>query len=202
LAKLIVFDIETQHLADEMGGWHNLEALRVAVAVTWDEDHGYRTWWEGQAGDLVAELDRHDMVIGYNVNVFDYAVLSLYGRTDHLLDKTFDILDELYQQTGKRVPLNLVAQLNLGEAKAYQSGADAVKLWRDGRLEDLAAYCTKDVELTQRLYQLWEDEGILWTSGLNYAVWPGPKVVKGEVEVEHDVSPFTRPRGDDPGGYG
>jgi DEAD/DEAH box helicase domain-containing protein len=180
----IVLDIETQHLADEVGGWHNLEALRVSVAVTWDEDHGYRTWWEGQAGDLVAELERADLVVGYNVSDFDYAVLSLYGRTDHLQEKTFDILAEIWQQVGKRVSLNVVAVLNLGEAKAYESGADAVRLWRDGRLEDLATYCTKDVELTKRLYELWEEDGILWISSENYAIWPGPKVVKGKVELQ------------------
>lgn len=187
MADYIVLDIETQNLADEMGGWHNLAALQLAVAVTWDEDTGYRTWWEGQAGDLLAELGRSKLVVGYNISAFDYAVLSLYGDTEELLEKTFDVLDELYQQLHKRVSLNLVAKLNLGEAKAYASGADAVKLWRDGRLDDLEAYCLKDVELTQRLYELWEAEGVLWISGVDFAVWPGPiAAIEKEEEEEED----------------
>lgn len=190
MADYIVLDIETQHLADEVGGWHNLQALQVAVAVTWDEDSGYRTWWEGQAGDLLAELGRSKLVVGYNISAFDYAVLSLYGNTEDLLEKTFDLLDELFQQTGRRVALNHVAKLNLGEAKTYESGADAVKLWRDGRLEDLEAYCLKDVELTKRLYELWEDQGILWVDGLNYAVWPGPPMTAEEREEEEDAGRY------------
>jgi DEAD/DEAH box helicase domain-containing protein len=197
LADYIVLDIETQYLADEVGGWHNLAALRLAVAVTWDEDVGYRTWWEGQAGDLLAELGRSKLVVGYNISAFDYAVLSLYGDTEELLEKTFDILDELWQQLHKRVSLNLVAKLNLGEAKAYESGADAVKLWRDGRLEDLEAYCLKDVELTKRLYELWEAEGVLWISNVDFAVWPGPVAAIEEEEEMRDgdnISALTRSR--------
>lgn len=200
MAEIIVLDLETQHLAGEVGGWHNLEALQVAVAVTWDERHGYRTWWEGQAADLVAELHRSDVVVGYNISAFDYAVLSLYADVEALKERTFDILDELWQQTHRRVSLNAIAALNLGEAKSYESGADAVRLWRDGRLEDLQAYCQRDVELTKRLYELWEAEGILWVSGVSYAIWPGP--VTEEVRKEEDgddVSPFARPRRADPG---
>jgi DEAD/DEAH box helicase domain-containing protein len=205
LADYIVVDIETQHLADEVGGWGNLEALRVSVALTWDEDAGYRTWWEGQAGDLLAELGRSKLVVGYNVSAFDYAVLSLYGRVDDLAERTFDILDEIFQQCGRRVGLNVVAHLNLGEAKAYESGADAVKLWRDGRLDDLAAYCLKDVELTKRLYEMWEEQGILWISGTDFAIWPGPVTAqerKEEAQRGHDLSAFKRPRRGDPGRHG
>lgn len=183
---MIVLDLETQHLADEVGGWHNLEALQVAVAVTWDEQRGYQTWWEGQAGDLLAALHRADLVVGYNITAFDYGVLSLYGRVDELDEKTFDILEEIRRQTGKRVGLNVVSMLNLGEAKGYESGADAVKLWRDGRLSDLQAYCQKDVELTKRLYELWEAQGILWVSAVDFAVWPGPVTVEKMEERKED----------------
>lgn len=134
---------------------------------------GYRTWWEGQVGGLIAELDEARLIVGYNVSVWDYAVLSLYGRTDQLFEKTFDLLTEIREQTGKLVGLNTVALLNLGEGKSMESGASAVVLWRDGRLEDLAVYCQKDVELTQRLYEMWKEQGILWISDVDYVVWPG-----------------------------
>lgn len=202
MADYIVLDLETQHLADEVGGWGNLEALQVAVAVSWDEDNGYRTWWEAQAADLVAELGRSRLVVGYNLSAFDYGVLSLYGRVDDLADKTFDILDEIRSQGHRLVSLNAIAKLNLGEAKAYESGADAVKLWRDGRLEDLEAYCLKDVELTKRLYEFWEETGILWVSGVEFAIWPGPvtaKERKEEAKSGHDLDRFKRPRRADPG---
>lgn len=180
----VVFDLETQNLAAEVGGWSNIEALRLAVACTWDERGGYQLWWEGQAGDLLTELGRADLIVGYNVSMFDYKVLSLYGSVLEFEAKTFDLLDEIFQQVHHRVSLNAVAQLNLGEAKAHESGADAVKLWRTGKLEELAAYCQRDVELTRRLYEMWEAQGLLWISETEYVVWPGPRRLGREEEEE------------------
>lgn len=204
MAKLVILDIETQHLADEVGGWANIEALRLAVAVTWDEQNEYRTWWEGQAGDLLAELGRSELVVGYNITHFDLGVLELYGQVEEIKEKSFDILDEIRRQGHRLVPLNVISKLNLGEAKAYESGADAVRLWRDGRLEDLEAYCLTDVELTKRLYEQWETDGILWVSEVDFVVWPGPITAERLKEDEHGRYPgyLKRPRRADPGRHG
>lgn len=169
---LIVLDLETQHLAADVGGWQNIEAMRVSVAVTWDEEAGYRTWWESQAGDLLDALDRAEAIVGFNVTAFDYRVLSLYGNTAGYFAKTRDLHLELLQQTGRRVGLDRLARLNLGEAKALESGIDAAALWQAGELETLAAYCQKDVELTRRLYELWRTAGVLFVNPADFAVWP------------------------------
>lgn len=169
----LFFDLETQKLAHEVGGWGNIEALGLAVAASYDDDHGYRDWWEAQAGDLLEELDKADLVVGYNVTKFDYRVLSLYGSTAGFDAKTFDILDEIVAQRGRRVSLASLAVINLGEAKGLESGVMAVSLWKTGEMEKLIAYCRKDVELTKRLYAMWEDQGLLWVPGGDYVVWPG-----------------------------
>lgn len=169
---MIILDLETQHLAAEVGGWGNIEAMRVSVAVTWDERAGYRTWWEAQAGDLLEELDRAEKIVGFNVTVFDYRVLNLYGNTTGFFPKTQDLHLELLKQTGRRVGLEALARLNLGEAKALESGVDAVAYWQAGELETLAAYCQKDVELTRRLYELWRSAGVLFTTPADFGVWP------------------------------
>ena len=80
----IFFDLETQKLASEVGGWGNIEALGVAVACTHDDDMGYRDWWEAQAADLLRELHKASLVVGFNLNQFDYRVLSLYGDVSGL----------------------------------------------------------------------------------------------------------------------
>jgi len=170
---IIFFDLETQKLADEVGGWANIEALRLSVGCTHDDDNRYRDWWEAQAADLIAELHRARLIVGFNVTGFDYRVLSLYGGVAGLEEKTFDILDEIKLQRGKRVALNVLAKINLGEAKTLESGVQAVRLWRAGRREELVAYCRQDVELTRRLYELWETRGLLWVSPTEYVVWPG-----------------------------
>jgi DEAD/DEAH box helicase domain-containing protein len=182
---VIFFDIETQKLAGEVGGWANIEGLGLAVACTHDDDAGYRDWWEAQAADLLDELRRASLIVGFNVNAFDYRVLALYGNVADLEEKTFDILDELRAQ-GSQIGLNSLAKINLGEAKAMESGVQAVRLWRAGRLEELVAYCRQDVELTRRLYELWEARGILWVSATEYAIWPGVRTVEELEELREE----------------
>lgn len=175
---MVVFDLETQSLAAEVGGWGNKHLMRLAVGCTWDEQRGYQLWWEAQAGDLIAALDDTDVIVGFNINSFDFSVLSFYGDTGGFEDKSFDILDELFQQVRARKSLNHLAHINLGEAKTLESGVVAVELWRQGRVEELAAYCQKDVELTKRLFEQWQNTGFLWISETNYAIWPGLEVVE------------------------
>ena len=176
---MLFLDLETQHLAAEVGGWCNVEALRLAVACTYDDDAGYRDWWELQAGDLLEELSRASHIVGYGLSQFDYRVLTAYGSTRGLEAKTFDLLHEVRSQHVRSVSLNTLAVLNLGEAKVFESGVQAVKLWKVGALEELTAYCRKDVELTRRLYEFWETQGLLWVPGGQYVVWPGQRMGSG-----------------------
>jgi len=188
---IIFFDLETQKRADEVGGWSNVEAMRMSVGCTHDDDSRYRDWWEAQAADLIQELRRARLIVGFNVTNFDYRVLSLYGSVAGLEDKTFDILDEIKLQQGTRVALNVLAKINLGEAKSLESGVQAITLWRAGRREELVEYCRRDVELTRRLYELWEVRGILWTSATEYVVWPGVRTAEDiEERKEEDNNEF------------
>lgn len=164
----IVFDLETQYL---IGGGRALESLGLAVACSWDENHGERTWWESQAADFLVELGSAEQIIGFSVNAFDYRVLSLYGDVTGLSDKTFDLADEIRRQTGKKLSLDRLAQINLGERKT-STGVEAVAMFQAGRLAELEAKCQQDTDLTRRLWEQWEIEGILWLSGAHFVIWP------------------------------
>ncbi len=170
---MIVFDLETQNLAAEVGGWGNKNLLRLAVGCSWDQQLGYQLWWESQAVDLIGELRRAELIVGFNINSFDFSVLSFYGDVSDLGERSFDILGEITRQGFRRISLARLASINLGEAKAQESGVVAVKLWRSGRLEELSAYCQKDVELTKRLFDKWEAEGLLWLNATDFVTWPG-----------------------------
>jgi DEAD/DEAH box helicase domain-containing protein len=176
--KPIFLDLETQNLAEDVGGWANVEAMRISVACTYTEDHGYQDWWEAQAGDLLAELRAAQLIVGFNLTKFDYRVLSVYGPVADFEGKTFDLLDQIFAQLGRRCSLNTLAVMNLGEAKIFESGVQAVRLWRADRLTELANYCRRDVELTKRLFELWQNAGILWVPGSHYAAWPGLRPVE------------------------
>mgnify|MGYP001818627275 CR=1 FL=1 len=180
---MIVFDLETKKLAEEVGGWANVEAMGLSVACTWDEDHGYRDWWEMQAGDLLEELRKAELIVGFNLNKFDYRVLSLYGSILGLEDKTFDILDEIWHQAHVRVALSHLAKINLGEAKAFESGVHAVRLYKQGKSEELAAYCRRDLEITKTLYLTWQMSGVMWLPNLETVVFTGPRDAEEMAEL-------------------
>lgn len=172
---MIFFDLETQYLAAEVGGWGNKALLRLAVAATFDEQQQYQIWWEAQASDLIETLRDHELIVGFNTRAFDFAVLSFYGDTWGFEEKNFDILAEVRRQGAGTLSLNHLAHINLDEGKSYESGAVAVELFRTGRLDELSAYCQRDVELTRRLFEKWEAEGLLWTdtARTRWVIWPG-----------------------------
>ncbi|MDE6733965.1 MAG: hypothetical protein K2J64_00670, partial [Desulfovibrio sp.] len=64
---------------------------------------------------------------------------------------SLDLLLRIHERLGYRVSLGNLGEATLGEPKSAD-GLQALKWWKEGRLEDIAAYCRKDVELTRRLY--------------------------------------------------
>lgn len=153
--ETVFFDLETQRLFQEVGGRQRLDKLGLSAAVTFSEaDGGFRTFFEEQAQELIGRLVRAQLVVGFNVLRFDYEVLAGYGpEADRLYAvPTLDILYELEQVLPFRPGLDALAAATLGAAKSA-SGPDAVRWFREGRLEEIARYCQHDVELTRRLFE-------------------------------------------------
>jgi DEAD/DEAH box helicase domain-containing protein len=149
---IVVFDVETQRTAAEVGGWDRIRDMRLAVAVTYSSDEDeYRSYMEQDAELLLAELKRADLVVGYNLYRFDYEVLSAY--TDECLADlpTVDMLRDLYRVLGWRPRLDNVASTTLGEGKSGD-GLQAVEWFRRGEVDRVVEYCRRDVEVTWRLY--------------------------------------------------
>jgi DEAD/DEAH box helicase domain-containing protein len=157
----IVLDIETQRLQTEVaGGWDNIAGFGLAVAVTWDNEAGFRTWLERDAVALVQELARFPRVVGYNLLRFDYTVLSAYNPAVHttLQAKTVDMLVDLSRRLGFRPKLESVAQATLGRSK-LGDGLDAVRWFRAGEVDKVAAYCQEDVAITRDVYHFGQQNG-------------------------------------------
>ena len=159
MQKVLAFDLETQHTADEVGGWGHIRDMRLAVAVTYDAiEDCYRDYMEQEVDDLVAALRGAELVVGYNVLRFDYEVLRAY-TADPLSDlPTVDMLHDLYHTLGWRPKLENVAAATLGETKSAD-GIQAVHWFRQGRLDEVIAYCRRDVEVTWRLYEFGQRRG-------------------------------------------
>ena len=151
----MVLDVETQYLSHEVpGGWNAVERFRVAFVVTWDRQHGLRTWYEDDAAKLLKEAEFYDPIVTFNGERFDFKVLSAYGPVEHLYRRSKDMLVLLSRELGFRVKLDSLAKATLGRGKDG-SGTDCVDWWRSGdpvQRQKAIEYCKMDVELTRDIY--------------------------------------------------
>jgi DEAD/DEAH box helicase domain-containing protein len=159
--NVLVFDLETQRSAEDVGGWGFASKMGMALAVVYDVTHGaYRTYYEADVDRLLLDLALADRVVGFNIDRFDLAVLSGYTDRDLGRIRTLDLLAEIHRSVGFRVSLNHLSEVNLGESKAGD-GLQSLKWWKEGRIDLIEHYCRKDVEVTLRLWELGRAQGFL-----------------------------------------
>jgi DEAD/DEAH box helicase domain-containing protein len=157
----LIFDLETQRSAEDVGGWQNIDRMGLALAVVYDTGHEvYRTYYETDVDRLLLDLVMADCVVGFNVDRFDLRVLSSYTRWDLGRIRTLDLLARIHAKLGFRLSLGHLCEVNLGEAKAGD-GLQSLQWWKDGRIDLIEQYCRKDVELTHRIYELGRRQGYL-----------------------------------------
>jgi DEAD/DEAH box helicase domain-containing protein len=160
--NIVVFDIETQNLIDEVGGRIHFGELKVSCAVSWSsERNDFSEYWEKDVKALVRELKSAGRVVGFNIKGFDYEVLRPYVPDERLqFLPTLDIMDDLFRTLGFRLSLDKVALATLGESKSA-TGIQAVEWWRAGERDKLIEYCKKDVEVTLRIYEYGCENGFV-----------------------------------------
>jgi len=156
-----VFDLETQRSAAEVGGWHMAHLMRISCGVVYDSQADqFSVYTEDQIESLIAHLKRLDLVIGFNSKRFDYKVLTGYSRFDFWRLPGYDILESVKNRLGYRLSLDHLAEATLGARKSA-SGLDALRWWRQGRIEKIIDYCQMDVRLTRDLYLFARENGYL-----------------------------------------
>ena len=148
----IFFDIETQNTFQEVGGRYP-ERLRISVAVTYDtKDKSFHRYAEADAEKLALDLAETDLVVGYNLFGFDYPVLQRYTKQVALAElPTVDMMLELQKRLGFRPKLDSVASATLKIGKSAD-GLQAVRWWREGKIEEIYTYCEQDVAVTRDVY--------------------------------------------------
>ena len=80
--RVVFFDLETQKLAQEVGGWKNVSRMQLSVGVVHTEAQGFITFTEETVSDLIDLLKTADLVVGFNHLRFDYEVLRAYTRRE------------------------------------------------------------------------------------------------------------------------
>jgi DEAD/DEAH box helicase domain-containing protein len=151
--NIVYFDLETQKSADEVGGWGNISKMGMSVGVTCSSATGeYKIYGEPQVNALITELQRADLVVGFNNLRFDYEVLHGYSTFDLSQVPTLDMLVELQNTLGHRLSLDSIATATFGVEKTAE-GLQAIRWFKEGRLADIAEYCCYDVKITRLVHE-------------------------------------------------
>jgi len=152
--NIVYFDLETQRTANDVGGWDKKSDMRMSLGVTYSTNlKEYRIYTEKRVNDLVQQLLRADLVVGFNIVNFDYEVLMGYTVLDLPGQlRSLDLLVEVERTLGNKLRLDNIAQATLGLGKTGD-GVDAIKWWREKRLMEVAEYCCFDVKVTKLVHE-------------------------------------------------
>ncbi|MEK9174885.1 MAG: ribonuclease H-like domain-containing protein [Patescibacteria group bacterium] len=181
--KRIVFDVETQKEFAEVGGYRNVHMLGVSVAGVYNyADDSYRAYEEKELPELEKTMAAADLIIGFNTKHFDYQVLQPYFNSLALAQApTLDLMEKLEAALGYRPGLDALARATLGEQKSSH-GLEALKWFREGKIDEIKKYCLQDVKLTKDIYEYGLNHGsVLFESRVS-----GLQTVPASWSVEKD----------------
>lgn len=150
MRKPVIIDIETKYSLREQP---EIKKLGVSLAGLYDyatDQHLY--YKEEELQTYFTFLEHASIIIGFNINSFDMVVLDSYypGKLRDL--KTFDMLEDIRNKTGTRYALNDLLYETLQKKKSGH-GLQALTLYREGKIDELAKYCLDDVRLTRELFE-------------------------------------------------
>lgn len=157
-ANYVVLDVETRRSAAEVGGWHNADQMGVSVAVLYDSSaDSYIAYEQDRLAEMFARMASASLVIGFNTLRFDYKVLAPFAAASqpefaglHQLP-SLDLLLKVSERLNYRVGLDNLCRATLNAPKSTD-GLQALRWWQEGNLDEIRAYCRRDVELTRELY--------------------------------------------------
>ena len=203
----IVFDIETQKSFEEVGlphgkagGQGNFEKLGVSVvgAYLYGENK-YLTYEEHEIPAFEKLLQNAGRVIGFNIHHFDLAVLQPYISWNLKNLSTLDLMDDVKKSLGHRLYLDSLADATLGVRKSGD-GLQALRWYKEGKMDEIKKYCLKDVEITKNLYEFGVKNGhvlfysrdaggkvaipVAWEKPINPASPAGGPITKTNVHLK------------------
>lgn len=192
----ICVDVEIQKNIEELPhGWADLHLMGVSVAAVWEDlSQRFKLYGPDDVEALRERILRADRVTTYNGNTFDFPVIfscsreiwsnpgldtergdTLYAAKVRLLDTSNDLLRRIWQALGKREKgwkLGDVTKHTLGRGKIGE-GADAPKLFQEGKWAKLIEYNLDDVCLTRDIGKFIDEHGyVLGPNGrLDLSPW-------------------------------
>ena len=153
MKNILYFDLETQRSAEEVGGWDKISNMGMSVGVVYSTaTDAYTIYCEKQVDQLVRDLQRADLIIGFNHVRFDFEVLHGYTALDLRQLPTLDLMIDLVEKLQHRLSLDAIATATFGLEKTAE-GLQAIQWFREGKLLEIAEYCCYDVKLTKLVHE-------------------------------------------------
>ncbi|MCU0678002.1 MAG: ribonuclease H-like domain-containing protein [Candidatus Pacebacteria bacterium] len=149
--RYIVFDLETQNIFEDVGS-SDPAALDISVATFYDSvTDKYTTLTINELDQAWPIIEAADALVGYNSNHFDIPLLNKYYPGDLTQIKSIDLLESIRQSLGRRLRLDSVAEATIG-AKKSGHGLQAVRWWKEGKIDEIKKYCEQDVKVTKKVF--------------------------------------------------
>lgn len=150
--RYIVFDLETQNIFQDVGT-NDVTGLDISVGSFYDSiEDTYTTVTIDELHKVWPIIEKADALVGYNSNHFDIPLLNKYYPGDLTHIKSIDLLESIRQSLGRRLRLDSVAQATVG-AKKSADGLQAVRWWREGKINEIKKYCEQDVKVTKKVFE-------------------------------------------------
>ncbi len=150
--RYVVFDLETQNIFQDVGG-SDPALLDISVGTVYDSHTDkYTTATIDNLEILWPIIEAADALVGYNSNHFDIPLLNKYYPGDLTQIKSIDLLEDIKTSLGRRLRLDSVAQATLGSKKSAD-GLQAVRWWREGKIDEIKKYCEQDVKVTKEIFE-------------------------------------------------
>jgi DEAD/DEAH box helicase domain-containing protein len=161
---VIIYDIETKETFQEVGS-RDPAKLHISVIGAYSyKENKFLSYTEDQLPSFWRRLEQCDMVVGFNNKGFDDQVCAAYFPEMPKVF-SFDILEQVHKNLGFRVKLDNLAHATLGEGKSGD-GLKAIRLYREGKIEELLEYCVQDVKVTRDIFDYGKLHGKLMYSDL------------------------------------
>lgn len=152
----LVFDIETKNIFSDVGS-NDPVALDISVVSIYNSvDNSMQSFLEKDFPKMWSLFENTDAIIGYNSEHFDIPLLNKYYSGDLTQIKSIDLMVFIKESLGRRPKLDDIAHATLG-AKKTAHGLEAVKWWKEGKIDQIIKYCEADVALTHELFKFARD---------------------------------------------
>lgn len=190
MAYDVVFDIETKKSFDEVGGRNFFDKLGISVVGAHvSGDDKYYSFEEHEIPEFEKMIKNARCVVGFNIHHFDLPVLQPYIGWNLKNLKTLDLMDDVEKGAGFRISLDNLSEQTLGARKSGD-GMQALRWYKEGKIDEIKKYCLKDVELTKALWEYGKAQGHV----LFYSKHTGNKVAipVGWSKIEANLDAYSQ----------